>query len=129
MCALIVEQAAIATAFMSPNNIIEFRSCDLFKWQRPCSAAILIGYENAAARVVVERRGRMARMSGLSTRGSWVRIPAKARRGICEQDTLNPQLGVAIISRIACGTPNVIKKKKKKILADWLTEMDQILFG
>jgi hypothetical protein len=25
---------------------------------------------------------------GLSTKGSWVRIPAKARRGICEQDTL-----------------------------------------
>jgi hypothetical protein len=43
---------------------------------------------------------------GLSTRGSWVRIPAKARRGICEQDTLHvdPQLGVAIISH-ADSTP------------------------
>jgi hypothetical protein len=38
-------------------------------------------------------------------------VVAKARRGVCEQDTLNPQLGVAIISRIACGTPNVSKKK------------------
>jgi hypothetical protein len=26
---------------------------------------------------------------GLSTGGSWVRIPEKARRGICEQDTPN----------------------------------------
>jgi hypothetical protein len=34
-----------------------------------------------------------------------------ARRGICEQDTLNPQLWVAMISRIACGTPNVSKKQ------------------
>jgi hypothetical protein len=25
---------------------------------------------------------------GLSTSGTWVRIPAEARRGICEQDTL-----------------------------------------
>jgi hypothetical protein len=32
----------------------------------------------------------------------------------CEQVTLNPQLGVAIISRIACGTPNLSKKKIKK---------------
>jgi hypothetical protein len=40
---------------------------------------------------------------GLSTRGStWVRIPAKARRGICEQDTINPQLGS-------------VKKNKKKL--------------
>jgi hypothetical protein len=30
---------------------------------------------------IAERRGRMVRTS-------WVRIPAKARRGICEQDTL-----------------------------------------
>jgi hypothetical protein len=29
--------------------------------------------------------------------------------------TKNPQLGVAIISRIACGIPNLIKKKKKSI--------------
>jgi hypothetical protein len=44
----------------------------------------------------------------------WVRIPAKAQRGICEQDTctLKSQLGVAIISRIACSTPNLSKKKK-----------------
>jgi hypothetical protein len=35
---------------------------------------------------------------GLSTRGTWVLIPAKARRGICEQ------VGVAIISRIAYGS-------------------------
>jgi hypothetical protein len=28
---------------------------------------------------------------------------------------LNPQLGVAIISRIACGTPNLSKKKKKNV--------------
>jgi hypothetical protein len=58
----------------------------------------------------VERRGRMVRMSAHNQRvvGS---NPAKAQRGICEQDTLNPQLGgiVAIISRIACGTPNVSK--------------------
>jgi hypothetical protein len=39
---------------------------------------------------------------------------AKARRGICGLDTLNPQLGVAIISRIACGTSNVSKKRKRK---------------
>jgi hypothetical protein len=46
----------------------------------------------------VERRGRMVRTSN----------PANARHGISEQDSLNPQLnpqlGVARISRIACGT-------------------------
>jgi hypothetical protein len=31
--------------------------------------------------------------------------------GICEQDSLNPQLGVAVTSRIACDTPNFSKKK------------------
>jgi hypothetical protein len=40
----------------------------------------------------------------------------ESRRVICEQDTLNPQLGVAIISRIACGTPNVSKKNKPILL-------------
>jgi hypothetical protein len=39
-------------------------------------------------------------------------IPAKVQRGICEQDTLNSQFGVAIISIIACGTPNPRVKKK-----------------
>jgi hypothetical protein len=36
---------------------------------------------------LVKSMGRRGR-----TRGSCVRIPAKARRGICEQDTLNAQL-------------------------------------
>jgi hypothetical protein len=58
----------------------------------------------------VERRGRMVRMSDSQPEGRGF----ESRRGICEQDTLNPQFGVAIISRIACGTPNVSKKKKKK---------------
>jgi hypothetical protein len=43
--------------------------------------------------------------------GSWLRIPAKARCGICEQVTLRSTARVAIISRIACGTPNLSKKK------------------
>jgi hypothetical protein len=47
---------------------------------------------------------------GLSTRGLWVQILAKTQRGICEQDTLNPQLRVAIISRITCGTSHLSKK-------------------
>jgi hypothetical protein len=32
---------------------------------------------------------------------------------LTEQDTLNPQLGVAIISRIVCGTPNLSKQLSK----------------
>jgi hypothetical protein len=36
---------------------------------------------------------------------SWVRIPGKARRGICEQDTLKSTArGSQNLSRIACGT-------------------------
>jgi hypothetical protein len=54
---------------------------------------------------LVERRARM-----VSTSDSWVRIPAKTRRGICEQDTLKSTARVAIISRIACGTTNLSKK-------------------
>jgi hypothetical protein len=36
----------------------------------------------------------------------------ESRHGICEHETLNQKLGVAIISRIAYGTPNLIKKNK-----------------
>jgi hypothetical protein len=37
----------------------------------------------------VARSGRLVRTSdSVSTKGSWVWIPAKARRGICEHDTL-----------------------------------------
>jgi hypothetical protein len=43
-----------------------------------------------------ERGGRMVRMSDSQPEGRGF----ESRRGICEQDTLNPQLGVAIISRI-----------------------------
>jgi hypothetical protein len=32
---------------------------------------------------------------------------------LCEDALENPQLGVAIISRIACGIPNLNKKEKK----------------
>jgi hypothetical protein len=54
-----------------------------------------------------ERRGRMVRMSDSQPEGRG--FESRRRHGICEQDTLNTQLGVAIISRIACGTPNVNK--------------------
>jgi hypothetical protein len=57
-----------------------------------------------------ERRGRMVSDVGLSTRGSWVRFPAKAQRGV---SVSNPQLGgVAIISRIACGIAPLAAVKK-----------------
>jgi hypothetical protein len=44
-----------------------------------------------------------ARQSCLA-RGSWIRIPAKARRGISEQDPLISTARGAMISRIAFGT-------------------------
>jgi hypothetical protein len=60
----------------------------------PCPPAGAVCPDNHA---VVERRGRMV--------GTWVRIPAKARRGICEQDTLkSTALGSQNKQNISCGT-------------------------
>jgi hypothetical protein len=43
----------------------------------------------------------MVRTSGSQPKGCG--FESRRRRGICEQDTLTPQLGVARRSRIACG--------------------------
>jgi hypothetical protein len=55
-----------------------------------------INFINPSILTIVERRGRMVRMSDSQPeRGTWVRIPAKARRGrpICEQDILKSSSG------------------------------------
>jgi hypothetical protein len=54
--------------------------------------------------------GRMVRTSDSQPEGR----EFESRRGICEQDTLNSTARVAIISRIAWGTPNLSTKKKKE---------------
>jgi hypothetical protein len=63
---------------------------------------------------------------GLSTRGSWVRIPAKARCGICEQDTLKSTARGSHNKQncLRHPLPQYKKKKKKYISEDSMTEFN-----
>jgi hypothetical protein len=67
----------------------------------------------------VERRGRMVRTSDSQPEGRV--FESRRRHGVVSVSRIpyNPQLGLAIISRIACGIPNLIKKTNyKKTITD-----------
>jgi hypothetical protein len=84
-------------------------------------------FRNCIVKMKMERRGRMVRTSD-STKGSWVRIPAKALRGICEQDTLkstargsqNKQ------NRLRHVPLTSVKKRKKKMTTERRWKANQI---
>jgi hypothetical protein len=66
-------------------------------------------------KIIMERRGRMVRTSD-SKRGSWVRISAKARRGIREQDTLKFTARGSHNKQNCLRHPYNLSKKKIKII-------------
>jgi hypothetical protein len=78
---------------------------------------------------ILERRGRMVTIVGFSTRGSWVRILAKARRGICEQESLKSWVRILAKARRGICEQESLKSTDFKDSCSLLIEKTTPLFS